>query len=99
MPESSGGARRNEILYQFLTEATLISGGGGLVGIGVAILIPILLRGLVRLLPIPGEIAIPISWLSVFVAFIVSCATGVFFGYLPANKAAQLEPAESLHYE
>ena len=93
------GARRNEILYQFLTEATLISGGGGLVGIGVAILIPVLLRELVKLLPIPGEIAIPISWLSVFLAFIVSCATGVFFGYLPANKAAQLEPAESLHYE
>jgi putative ABC transport system permease protein len=93
------GARRSEILYQFLMEATLISGGGGLVGIGFAILIPFVLRALVRLLPIPGEIAIPISWLSVVIAFAVSCATGVFFGYLPANKAAQLQPAESLHYE
>jgi putative ABC transport system permease protein len=93
------GARRDEILFQFLMEAILISGGGGLVGIGVAVLIPFLLRGLMRLLPIPSEIAIPISWLSVVVAFIVSCATGVFFGYLPASRAAQLEPAESLHYE
>jgi putative ABC transport system permease protein len=93
------GARRREILYQFLMEATLISGGGGLVGIGFAILIPFVLRALVQLLPIPGEITIPISWPSVVVAFAVSCATGVFFGYLPANKAAQLQPAESLHYE
>jgi putative ABC transport system permease protein len=93
------GARRSEILYQFLMEATLISGGGGLVGIGVAIFIPFLLQALVHLLPIPGGIVIPISWVSVVVAFLVSCATGVFFGYLPASKAAKLQPAESLHYE
>ena len=93
------GARRTEILYQFLMEATLISGGGGLVGIGVAILIPFLLGAMVRLLPLPVGIVIPISWTSVVVAFVVSCATGVCFGYLPASKAAGLEPAEALHYE
>jgi putative ABC transport system permease protein len=93
------GARRNEILYQFLMEATLISGGGGVVGIGVAILIPFLLQAMVQLLPLPVGIVIPISWMSVVIAFLVSCATGVFFGYLPASRAAKLQPAESLHYE
>jgi putative ABC transport system permease protein len=93
------GARRSEILYQFLMEATLISGGGGLVGIGVAIFIPFLLQALVHLLPLTEGIVIPISWLSVLIAFLVSCATGVFFGYLPASRAASLQPAESLHYE
>ena len=93
------GARRSEILYQFLMEATLISGGGGLVGIGVAIFIPFLLQALVHLLPLTEGIVIPISWMSVVVAFLVSCATGVFFGYLPASRAASLQPAESLHYE
>ena len=54
---------------------------------------------LVQFLPVPGGIVIPISWLSVAAAFIVSCATGVLFGYLPAKKAASLQPVESLRYE
>jgi len=53
----------------------------------------------VQFLPVPGGIVIPISWLSVAAAFIVSCATGVLFGYLPAKKAASLQPVESLRYE
>jgi len=93
------GARRQEILYQFLTEATIISGAGALVGIGVAVLIPFSVSAIVQLLPVPGNIVIPISWPSVVLAFVVSCATGVLFGYLPASKAAKLQPVESLHYE
>lgn len=93
------GARRREILYQFLTEATLISGTGALVGIGVAVLIPAFIETIVQLLPVPGGISIPISWLSVVLAFVVSCASGVLFGYLPASRAAKLQPVESLHYE
>lgn len=93
------GARRDEILYQFLTEAGIISGAGAIIGIMVAILIPFVVRAIIRLFPVPGGIQIPISWPSVILAFVVSCATGVLFGYLPASKAAGLQPVESLHYE
>jgi putative ABC transport system permease protein len=93
------GARRQEILHQFLLEAFLISGTGAVVGIVIAVVIPLLTESLLRVLPIPGEISIPVSWLSVVLAFTVSSATGLLFGYLPANKAAQLHPTESLRYE
>jgi putative ABC transport system permease protein len=93
------GARRREIMYQFLLEAVLISGVGALIGIAIAVAIPIVIETLVRFLPVPGGLTIPISWLSVLLAFVVSCATGVFFGYLPAKTAARLQPVESLRYE
>ncbi len=93
------GARRREILYQFLLEAILISGAGALAGIAIAIAVPILVRVVVQYLPVPGGLSISISWLSVILAFIVSCGTGVLFGYLPAKTAAQLHPVESLRYE
>ena len=93
------GARRKEILWQFLMEAMLISGIGALVGIAIAVLIPSFIKAIVSLLPVPGGISIPISWVSVALAFLVSCSTGVVFGYLPASRAAKLLPVESLHYE
>jgi putative ABC transport system permease protein len=93
------GARRDEILYQFLMEAGIISGSGALIGIMVAIAIPFAITAIIRLFPVPAGIEIPISWPSVILAFVVSCATGVLFGYLPASKAARLQPVESLHYE
>jgi putative ABC transport system permease protein len=42
---------------------------------------------------------VPISWVSVAIAFFVSSLTGILFGLLPANKAAKLQPTESLRYE
>jgi len=93
------GARRSEILYQFLLEAILISGTGAVIGVGIAVVIPFFIETLVQFLPVPGGLSIPISWLSVVSAFVVSCATGVLFGYLPAKTAAQLQPVESLRYE
>jgi putative ABC transport system permease protein len=93
------GARRREILYQFLLEAILISGAGALAGIAIAVAIPVLIETLVRFLPVPGGVTIPISWLSVLSAFVVSCGTGVLFGYLPAKTAAHLHPVDSLRYE
>ena len=88
------GARSRQILYQFLIEAFLISGAGATLGILIAVGIPIATRPF-----IPDNLAIPISGLSVVLAFLVSCSTGVIFGYLPANKAAKLEPTEALRYE
>jgi putative ABC transport system permease protein len=90
------GARRQEILYQFLIEALVISGMGATIGI----LIPVTIKFMVEPL-IPPDIAlhIPISVFSIVLAFFVSCATGVLFGFIPANKASKLQPTESLRYE
>lgn len=93
------GARHDEILYQFLTEAGIISGAGALIGIIIAIMVPPVVTAIIRLFPVPPGIEVSTSWPSVFLAFLVSCATGILFGYLPASKAAGLQPVESLHYE
>ncbi|MGB6525380.1 MAG: FtsX-like permease family protein, partial [Candidatus Acidiferrales bacterium] len=93
------GARQQEILYQFLMEAVLISGIGAIAGVCIGVMIPFAVSTVVQLFPELGSIAIPVSWGSVLLAFTVSCATGVLFGYLPASKAAKLQPVESLHYE
>jgi putative ABC transport system permease protein len=88
------GAARKEIMYQFLTEAILISGGGAVLGILIGLLIPAVAQ-----MFLPGNLRVPVSPLSVVLAFVVSCSTGLFFGYLPANQAAKLQPIESLRYE
>jgi putative ABC transport system permease protein len=88
------GAARREIMYQFLTEAFLISGGGAVLGILIGLLVPAVAQFF-----LPGNLRVPVSPLSVVLAFVVSCSTGLFFGYLPANQAAGLQPIESLRYE
>jgi len=88
------GAAHREILYQFLIEAFLISGGGAVLGILIGVAIPVLIQPF-----LPGNLRVPISVTSVLIAFAVSCSTGLFFGYLPANEAARLQPIESLRYE
>jgi len=88
------GAAHREILYQFLIEAILISGGGAVLGILIGLAIPVGIQPW-----LPGNLRVPVSGLSVILAFVVSCSTGLFFGYLPANQAARLQPIESLRYE
>jgi putative ABC transport system permease protein len=88
------GAARREIMYQFLIESFVISGGGAVIGILIGIAVPVTAQFF-----LPGNLRVPISPLSVVIAFVVSCSTGLFFGYLPANQAASLQPVESLRYE
>ena len=88
------GAARREIMYQFLIESFMISGGGAVVGILIGIAVPVAIQFF-----LPGNLRVPVSSLSVVIAFVVSCSTGLFFGYLPANQAASLQPVESLRYE
>ena len=89
------GAARREIMYQFLIESFVISGGGAVIGILIGIAVPVV----IQLLFLPGNLRVPVSGLSVVIAFVVSCSTGLFFGYLPASQAASLQPVESLRYE
>jgi putative ABC transport system permease protein len=88
------GAAHREILYQFLIEAFLISGGGAVLGILIGIAIPVGVQFF-----LPGNLRVPVSGTSVVLAFVVSCTTGLFFGYLPASQAAKMQPIESLRYE
>jgi putative ABC transport system permease protein len=86
------GARRREIIRQFLLEATLISSAGGLVGVLVGF-------GLSRLIGALAGWTTIVSPASIVLAFSVSMAVGLVFGVYPARKAALLDPVESLHYE
>ncbi len=88
------GARQADILSQFLVEAGIISGTGAVLGILAATSIPVLIQPV-----LPGNLSVPISWVSVVVAFLVSASTGLIFGYLPARNAARVEPIESLRHE
>ncbi|HUJ51157.1 MAG TPA: ABC transporter permease [Bryobacteraceae bacterium] len=92
------GASRRAVLQQFLTESIVISLGGGLLGILLGIAIP-LSAGFFSQSFFDYDIRVPISPLSIAVAFGVSLIVGVVFGILPANRASQLNPTEALRYE
>jgi putative ABC transport system permease protein len=90
------GARRQEILYQFLVEALFISGVGAVIGIVIAVGLAVIAGAVI---PSEMNLHIPISPWSIIISLLVSCATGVLFGWLPANRASKLQPTESLRYE
>jgi putative ABC transport system permease protein len=86
------GAAPNDIRWQFLTEALLLSLIGGLIGIAIGVGGSILIYRLggMRTVVVPS---------SILLAFGSAAAVGVFFGYYPANQAAQLDPIEALRRE
>jgi putative ABC transport system permease protein len=86
------GARRADILSQFLAEAATISLTGGVIGIGLGILLARSIRLVAQFEAVPTALAI-------FVAFGVSVTTGLLFGYYPARQAAGTHPIEALRYE
>jgi putative ABC transport system permease protein len=86
------GARQRDILWQFVVEALTLSVSGGLVGIGLG------LAGS-QLLSVAAGWPLLISWQSVALAFAFAGAVGIFFGFYPARKAAQLDPIQALRYE
>jgi len=86
------GATNREIRFQFLSEAVLISVGGGLLGVIIGLAIPYSVRFLT-------PYRLPISGKSAIVAILVSSFVGIFFGTIPAARAAKLDPVESLRYE
>ena len=86
------GAKKTDIVVQFLSEAIMISITGGFIGVLLGIIIAKLINQFADILTI-------VSPFSVIIAFSVSAAVGVIFGYSPAKRAAEKDPIESLRYE
>jgi len=86
------GARRSDILRQFLVESALLSGAGGLIGVGIAWFLAIVVR---TFTPVP--MAMPAT--AILVGVGLSSAVGLFFGIYPASQAAKLDPIEALRAE
>jgi putative ABC transport system permease protein len=86
------GATNRAIRFQFLAEAILISLAGGLVGIVFGLAVPVSVR-------LFTDYHFPIPGLSAVIAIVVSSIVGIIFGTVPATRASQLDPVESLRYE
>jgi putative ABC transport system permease protein len=86
------GAKKMDIIVQFLSEAVLISVTGGLIGVVIGIILAKLINQLAGILTI-------VSPFSVLIAFFVSASVGIIFGYSPAKRASEKDPIESLRYE
>jgi putative ABC transport system permease protein len=88
----SVGARRRDILNQFLVESSMLAAIGGVLGVMLAWIVAVLVRSLT---PVP--MSVPIS--AVVVGVTLSAAVGLFFGIYPAQRAAKLDPIEALRME
>jgi putative ABC transport system permease protein len=86
------GARRRDILVQFLIESAVISGTGGIIGILFGL-------GLAKTVSAATSLPSTIDPVSIVMAIVLSTSIGLFFGIYPANRAAKLNPVEALRSE
>lgn len=92
------GAKRGDILFQFVIEAGTTSAIGGIIGIVAGYLLSSAATYVISFMMTAELVVMPSSW-SVALAFGVSAGIGILFGYLPARKAAYLNPIDALRYE
>ena len=86
------GARRRDILNQYLVESAVLAGAGGLVGVAVAWCVAVLVRSLT-------SVPMALPWTSVLIGVGLSSTVGLFFGIYPARQASRLDPIEALRVE
>jgi len=88
----SVGARRRDILNQFLVESSMLAGMGGVLGVSIAWVVAVLVRSFT---PVP--MSVPAS--AVVIGVVLSATVGLFFGIYPATRASKLDPIEALRFE
>jgi putative ABC transport system permease protein len=86
------GATKKDIVFQFLAEATFISVSGGLLGILLGVIIA-------KLITVTTGILTIVSFISIAISFGVAASVGIVFGWLPARKASEQDPVESLRHD
>ncbi|NOS67328.1 MAG: FtsX-like permease family protein, partial [Candidatus Peribacteraceae bacterium] len=91
------GAKRRDILWQFLLEAVTLTISGGAIGIVIGTFVGWLLAAVAD--KFLGNFSFIISFSSIFLAVLMAVGTGLIFGIYPARRAANLSPMEALRYE
>jgi putative ABC transport system permease protein len=88
----ASGATRRDVIFQFLSEAIIISVSGGVIGIALGVIFAVVIQRSTGILTI-------VTPVSILVSFGVSAFIGILFGYMPAKRASDQDPVESLRYE
>lgn len=86
------GGRKSHIMKQFITEAVILSITGGIIGVFLGVTFSVGITWV-------SDVQTSITWYSIFIAFAFSLIVGITFGYLPAKRAANLRPVESIRHE
>ncbi len=86
------GATKKDIIFQFLAEATFISITGGFLGILLGVV-------MAKIITLTTDILTIVSFWSIVISFGVAASVGIIFGYLPAKKASEQDPVESLRHD